>query len=607
MRARPAARRRRDPARALVLRGEPVRRGRAAAARVPAALPAGAPPPFSFGSWIGGDIDGNPEVGRRDGPGRARAGARDRCSAATAATCASSLIALASSRSLVGVSDELEESIARDERECAGYRDDAASDDVDRARTGGSSRTCGGGSRTTATPRRRSCSADIAVIRRSLEENRGDAAGRGARSRALARRVELFGFHVAKLDVRLHASEVRSPTERTRGVFEAVAAVRARHGSRALDTVIVSATTSAEDVARGARPDGRAGRRRAALRDDRRPRRAPPTRCGRCSPTPRYGARVAERGGPARGDGRLLRLRQGRRLPRGAVGDLPRPGGARGGRARGAGSSSRSSTAAAGAPGAAAARSTPRSSARRRAQPPGPPEADRAGRDDLAQVRPARDRLPEPRGGARRRPCSAPSPSASAASPARASGSCSDACRDAPSERTARSSGRRHGFVDFFRAFTPVDELALLALGSRPPRRPEGARLPGGAAGDPVGLRLDAEPDAPARLVRLRQRLRRRRPRRAAPALRASCRSSRSLVDNLEMTLAKSSLEVAREYLELVPPELDPEALLRRGSRAEHARHRRRRCSRPSARSACSSAAPSSAARSGSGTPTSTR
>src|SRR5205823_3864294 len=31
-----------------------------------------------------------------------------------------------------------------------------------------------------------------------------------------------------------------------------------------------------------------------------------------------------------------------------------------------------------------------------------------------------------------------------------------------------------------------------------------------------------------------------------------------SLVDNLEMTLAKSSLEVAREYLELVPPELDP-------------------------------------------------
>jgi phosphoenolpyruvate carboxylase len=32
----------------------------------------------------------------------------------------------------------------------------------------------------------------------------------------------------------------------------------------------------------------------------------------------------------------------------------------------------------------------------------------------------------------------------------------------------------------------------------------------------------------------------------------------RTLVDNLEMTLAKSSLEVAREYLELGPAELDP-------------------------------------------------
>jgi phosphoenolpyruvate carboxylase len=35
----------------------------------------------------------------------------------------------------------------------------------------------------------------------------------------------------------------------------------------------------------------------------------------------------------------------------------------------------------------------------------------------------------------------------------------------------------------------------------------------------------------------------------------------RSLVDNLEMTLAKTRLEIAREYLELVPAELDPERL----------------------------------------------
>ena len=73
---------------------------------------------------------------------------------------------------------------------------------------------------------------DIAVIRRSLEANRGERIADG-RLAALERRVELFGFHLAKLDVRLHADEVRAPTERTRGVFEAIKAARARHGAAA--------------------------------------------------------------------------------------------------------------------------------------------------------------------------------------------------------------------------------------------------------------------------------------------------------------------------------------------------------------------------------------
>jgi phosphoenolpyruvate carboxylase len=113
------------------------------------------------------------------------------------------------------------------------------------------------------------------------------------------------------------------------------------------------------------------------------------------------------------------------------------------------------------------------------------------------------------------------------------------------------------GFVDFFRAFTPVDELELLAIGSRPARRPDGADyltalraipwvfawtqnrtlLPawygcGTAFAEADGLELQA--------------------------LYRDLPFFRSLVDNLEMTLAKSSLEVAREYLELVGEELDP-------------------------------------------------
>ena len=175
--------------------------------------------------------------------------------------------------------------------------------------------------------------ADLRVVRRSLEAAGGERVSAG-RLAALERRVELFGFHLAKLDVRLHADEVRAPTERTRDVFAAVAAARRRHGPHALDTVIVSATTSADDVLAVLDLTRRAGLGRAAARDDRRPRR----RARRAAHAARRRA-LRSPGGRARrtrrGDGRLLRLRQGRRLPRGALGDLPGAGGARRGRARG--------------------------------------------------------------------------------------------------------------------------------------------------------------------------------------------------------------------------------------------------------------------------------
>ena len=204
---RAAARRRRDPARALVLRGEPVRRRRAAAPRLPGARARGTPLPFSFGSWIGGDLDGNPEVGRRRSWRRSSGRARRR-SRATAPTSARSRSRSRSSGSLVGVSAELEESIARDARECPAAIDDAGADDD-----------------------RRALPAEalvhvVAARERRLRRPRGAArrhrASSGAASRRTAasgwptarsprstRRVELFGFHLAKLDVRLHATEVR--------------------------------------------------------------------------------------------------------------------------------------------------------------------------------------------------------------------------------------------------------------------------------------------------------------------------------------------------------------------------------------------------------------
>ena len=105
-------------------------------------------------------------------------------------------------------------------------------------------------------------------------------------------------------------------------------------------------------------------------------------------------------------------------------------------------------------------------------------------------------------------------------------------------------------FVSFFRAFTPVDELALLALGSRPARRPSDEdylaslrAIPWVFAWTQNRVLLPAWYGCGTALGRL-----------PAPDLRRlhdELPFFRSLVGNLEMTLAKSSLDVARGYLAL--------------------------------------------------------
>ena len=55
----------------------------------------------------------------------------------------------------------------------------------------------------------------------SLRANRGARIADGPLA-DLRRRVELFGFHIAKLDVRLHANQLAAPDERTRATFRAV-------------------------------------------------------------------------------------------------------------------------------------------------------------------------------------------------------------------------------------------------------------------------------------------------------------------------------------------------------------------------------------------------
>ena len=109
-------------------------------------------------------------------------------------------------------------------------------------------------------------------------------------------------------------------------------------------------------------------------------------------------------------------------------------------------------------------------------------------------------------------------------------------------------------FPAFFRSFTPLDELSLLEIGSRPARRPED-----GGATELASLRaipwvfswtqtrcivpawLGAGTGFAARPV---DELR---------ALYAGWPFFRALVENLEMSLAKTSMGIAERYLELVP------------------------------------------------------
>jgi phosphoenolpyruvate carboxylase len=123
-------------------------------------------------------------------------------------------------------------------------------------------------------------------------------------------------------------------------------------------------------------------------------------------------------------------------------------------------------------------------------------------------------------------------------------------------------------FVPFFHAFTPIDELPLLELGSRPVSRP------GTASGSIDGLRaipwvfawtqnrclLPAWFGAGTAFAA-----------RDAGDLRRLYRDwpfFRTLVENLEMTLAKTSIRIARDYLRLAGGEHD--ARIFAGIEAEH-------------------------------------
>jgi phosphoenolpyruvate carboxylase len=511
-----------------------------------------APPPFSFGTWIGGDMDGNPAAG-----GDTIDAALDRARALALARYREDVrelaIELSSTRSLVSVSPELEESLARDERGLPSYAAEI-------------------GTQNEFEPYRRKLSfvwwrlandgyaspdellADLGVIRRSLVANGGRRLAEGRVAR-LERTVELFGFHLAKIDVRLHAREF--DTERAGAAVAAAVAARRRHGPRALDTLILSGTSSAEDVVRA-----------VALADE------------PLNVVPLFET-IADLHAAPRILGDLLR--DGHLGRDGAVevmvgySDSGKDGGylaaqwaiyrAQEGLAEVAAAHDVELTIFHGRGGSTGRGGGPTHAAIV-SQPPGHPPG-RLKLTEQGETISFKYLLP---GLARRNLEAAVAGTLLATFPERTSRAPDDGER-AVLDELAQVSLERYRelvwedpqFVGFFRAFTPVDELALLEIGSRPARRPDDAEYLPSLRAIPwvfawtqnrvllpawfgVGSAFATVADAELR------------------ELYDELPFFRSLVDNVEMTLAKSSLEVARGYLALV----DDDSLYAR-IEAEHA------------------------------------
>jgi phosphoenolpyruvate carboxylase len=494
----------------------------------------GARLPLRFGSWIGGDADGNPNTGPEtvtEALERARRILLGRYRDEVRALAAE----LGVSSRLTGVSDELRESIARDERElpeiAAGLGDQNL-DEPYRRKLSLLWRRLDAD----AYPSARAFADDLAVLDRSLRANRGGRIADGSLA-ALRRRVELFGFHLAKLDLRVHA---RDPDERVRPLLDAARAARARHGAAALDTVIVSGTEAAADAARiGALAGGELSV--VPLFESVEALRAAPRIYEELLDT--FGCREVMVGySDSAKDAGYLAAQVEIRRALVALAAVARRRGAeltffhgRGGSAgRGGG------------PTHAAILATPQG------VPPGRLKLTEQGETIAFKYG-----LP---GLAHRNLEAALAATLLSAVPERTDVDPPEGAEELVGGLADRSRASYRALVDdpgfavFFRAFTPVEELALLTIGSRPVRRPDG----------------DGDRDLLASLRAIPWVFAWTQNRCLVPAW-YGCGSAfasadvldlrhlyrdwgffRSLVQNLEMTLAKASIGIAREYLDLV-------------------------------------------------------
>ncbi len=496
----------------------------------------GAPAALRFGTWIGGDLDGNPHAGPdtvEEALGRARLLARDLLAAEIRALAVAWGISTRVARVDPAVG-EVPLPPGLNEEEPFRRRltwlwnrlrdDEIESDELER---------------------------ELALLDETLRAAGAVRVAEGGLA-ALRRRVEIFGLHVWELELRLHASAVREPDERVRATLATAARAQALHGRRAVGTLIVSMTSSAAEIEAAEALAAEAGLDVQAvplletiddLRDgpelvaellDRRPRERLEVMVGYSD--------SGKDGGYLTAQWEVFRCQERLAVLAGERGAELTVFHGRGGSAgRGGG------------PTYAAILAQPAHAVEGRLK-----------LTEQGETISFKYGLP---GLARQNLEAALAATLLTATPSVLGGEAPEGARETMHSLSAAAYQAYRSLVweeplfpRFFRAFTPVDELALLEIGSRPVLRPESSgqdalralrAIPWVFAWTQNRCLLPAWYGAGTALagadVRELRRLYRDWP------------FFRALVENLEMTLAKSSIRIARSYLELCPPEVEPE------------------------------------------------
>ena len=490
--------------------------------------------PLRFGTWIGGDMDGNPNAGAATVREAVERGA-----ALVRQLLRRDVRELAASWGMSSTLVEADEAVA-----AVALPADRNPAEPYRRRLTAIWERLGSDGYGSASELRD----ELDLIERSLRAH-GGARIAGGGLADLRRRLDLFGLTGPSLDLRLHSRSLRDDPERVLEVLREAADVQRRRGREAIDTLVVSMTRTAGDVLVAEELAARAGLELSVVPlletiDDLHGAEALVAELLDRSPRPRLEVMVGysdsgKDGGVITAQWEIFRAQERLSWLAGERGvELTVFHGRGGSAGRGGGPTHAAIL----------------------AQPPHAVDG-RLKLTEQGETIAFKYGLP---GLARRNLEAAVAATLLTAFPNRVVEEAPDGARETIELVSAAAHETYRSIVwddpqlpRFLRSFTPLDELALLEIGSRPASRPEGAK-PEAVAGGLDALRaipwvfawtqtrciVPAWLGAGAGLE-------------AAPidelrALYGGWPFFGALVENLEMSLAKSSMGIAERYLELV-------------------------------------------------------